>query len=113
MDCDRPVPIRGRTGRAPVFAARQAPPSFWRIEVAEQNPEGATYGFGSFLRGALAFLERDEPQLSRILQAEMERWPMQRIVHRDECVDIDGTGFPPSGALRSRKSCRSCAATLA
>jgi len=23
----------------------------------------------------------------------MERWPMQRIVHRDEAVDIDGNGF--------------------
>jgi len=72
----------------------------WRIEVAEQNPEGATYGFGVvFSEGALAFLERDEPQLSRILQAEMERWPMQRIVHRDERVDIDGNGFSAIGRL--------------
>src|SRR5260221_9171296 len=72
----------------------------WRIEVAEQNPEGATYGFGVvFSEGALAFLERDEPQLSRILQAQMERWPMQRIVHRDERVDIDGNGFSAIGRL--------------
>src|SRR6266852_4418634 len=69
--------------------AKRRHPS-WRIEVAEQNPEGATYGFGVvFSEGALAFLERDEPQLSKILQAEMERWPMQRIVHRDERVDIE------------------------
>src|SRR3989442_10965648 len=72
----------------------------WRIEVAEQNPEGATYGFGVvFSDGALAFLERDEPQLSNILQAAMERWPMQRIVHRDERVDIDGNGFSAIGRL--------------
>src|SRR5712692_11096525 len=72
----------------------------WRSEVAEQNPEGATYGFGVvFSEGALAFLERDEPQLSKILQAEMERWPMQRIVHRDERVDIDGNGFSAIGRL--------------
>jgi len=79
--------------------AKRRHPS-WRIEVAEQNPEGATYGFGVvFSEGALAFLERDEPQLSRILQAEMERWPMQRIVHRDERVDIDGNGFSAIGRL--------------
>ncbi len=72
----------------------------WRIEVAEHNPEGATYGFGVvFSDGALAFLERDEPQLSNIMQAAMERWPMQRIVHRDERVDIDGNGFSAIGRL--------------
>src|SRR3989454_384483 len=72
----------------------------WRIEVAEQNPEGATYGLGVvFPDGARAFLEPDEPQLSNILQAAMERWPMQRIVHRDERVDIDGNGFSAIGRL--------------
>jgi len=79
--------------------AKRRNPS-WRIEVAEQNPEGATYGFGVvFSDGALAFLERDEPQLSDIVQAAMERWPMQRIVHRDERVDIDGNGFSAIGRL--------------
>jgi len=79
--------------------AKRRHPS-WRIEVAEQNPEGATYGFGVvFSDGALAFLERDEPQLSNIMQAAMERWPMQRIVHRDERVDIDGSGFSAIGRL--------------
>src|SRR5882672_7647519 len=79
--------------------AKRRHPS-WRIEVAEQNPEGATYGFGVvFSEGALAFLERDEPQLSRILQAGMERWPMQRIVHRGERVDVDGSGFSAIGRL--------------
>src|SRR5882762_9200703 len=72
----------------------------WRIEVAEQNPEGATYGFGVvFSDGALTFLERDEPQFSSIMQAAMERWPIQRIVHRDERVDIDGNGFSAIGRL--------------
>ena len=83
----------------------------WRIEVAEQNPEGATYGFGVvFSDGALAFLERDEPQLSNIMRVTMERWPMQRIVHRDERVDIDGNGFSAIGRLALqeilRKLCR-------
>ena len=79
----------------------------WRIEVAEQNPEGATYGFGVvFSDGALAFLERDEPQLSNILQGAMERWPIQRIVHRGERVDIDGNGFSAIGRLALRRILR-------
>ncbi|HUJ88388.1 MAG TPA: FAD-dependent monooxygenase [Burkholderiales bacterium] len=66
----------------------------WRIEVAERNPPEATFGFGVvFSQGALAFLERDAPELQRELGARMERWPMQRIVHRGERIDIDGNGF--------------------
>jgi 2-polyprenyl-6-methoxyphenol hydroxylase-like FAD-dependent oxidoreductase len=66
----------------------------WQVEVVEQNPPDATFGFGVvFSQGALAFLERDVPELHRELDARMERWPMQRIVHRDERIDIDGNGF--------------------
>jgi 2-polyprenyl-6-methoxyphenol hydroxylase-like FAD-dependent oxidoreductase len=73
----------------------------WQIEVAEQNPAEATFGFGVvFSQGALAFLERDAPDLHRELEARMERWPMQRIVHRDERVDIDGNGFSAIARLR-------------
>src|SRR5262249_54348839 len=72
----------------------------WRVEVVEQNPAGATYGFGVvFSEGALGFLERDEPELSRILAVSMPAWRMQRIVHRDEAVDIDGNGFSAIGRL--------------
>src|SRR5258705_538768 len=66
----------------------------WKVETFEQNTEGATYGFGVvFSDGALMFLERDEPELSRSIEAAMERWPMQRLVHRDERVEVDGNGF--------------------
>src|SRR5262245_16139554 len=72
----------------------------WEVVTYEQNPEGATYGFGVvFSDGALAFLERDEPELSRVVEAAMERWPTQRLVHRDECVDVDGNGFSAIGRL--------------
>jgi 2-polyprenyl-6-methoxyphenol hydroxylase-like FAD-dependent oxidoreductase len=72
----------------------------WEVQTFEQNPEGATYGFGVvFSDGALAFLHQDEPELSRFLEAAMERWPMQRIVHRDERVDVDGNGFSAIGRL--------------
>jgi 2-polyprenyl-6-methoxyphenol hydroxylase-like FAD-dependent oxidoreductase len=66
----------------------------WEIRVFEQNPADATFGFGVvFSQGALAFLERDAPDLHAQLSERMERWPMQRIVHRGEQVDIDGNGF--------------------
>lgn len=66
----------------------------WSIEVFEQNPADATFGFGVvFSEGALAFLERDAPDLHQQLSERMEAWPMQRIVHRGEAIDIDGNGF--------------------
>jgi 2-polyprenyl-6-methoxyphenol hydroxylase-like FAD-dependent oxidoreductase len=69
------------------------------ILVLEQNPRDATFGFGVvFSRGALEFLARDEPQMHMRLAAAMESWPIQRIVHRDVAVDIDGNGF--SGIAR-------------
>ena len=73
----------------------------WRVEVFEQNPPDATFGFGVvFSQGALAFLERDAPDLYRQLLPRMESWPMQRIVHRDERVDIDGNGFSSIARLK-------------
>jgi len=66
----------------------------WTVEVCEQNAPDATFGFGVvFSEGALAFLERDAPDLYRQLMPRMQAWPMQRIVHRGEAVDIDGNGF--------------------
>jgi 2-polyprenyl-6-methoxyphenol hydroxylase-like FAD-dependent oxidoreductase len=66
----------------------------WRVELVEQNPADATFGFGVvFSRGALGFLERDAPDLHHALVARVVSWPMQRIVHRGEAIDIDGNGF--------------------
>jgi 2-polyprenyl-6-methoxyphenol hydroxylase-like FAD-dependent oxidoreductase len=72
----------------------------WEVTVFEQNPRDATFGFGVvFSRGALEFLARDEPAMHTRLAAAMESWPMQRIVHRDVAVDIDGNGFSAIGRL--------------
>lgn len=73
----------------------------WDIAVTEQNPPDATFGFGVvFSQGALAFLERDAPDLHAALAARMESWPMQRVVHRDEAIDIDGNGFSAIARLQ-------------
>jgi 2-polyprenyl-6-methoxyphenol hydroxylase-like FAD-dependent oxidoreductase len=71
------------------------------IVVLEQNPRDATFGFGVvFSQGALEFLARDEPQMHARLAAAMESWPIQRIVHRDVAVDIDGNGFSAVARLK-------------
>jgi 2-polyprenyl-6-methoxyphenol hydroxylase-like FAD-dependent oxidoreductase len=73
----------------------------WELRVVEQNPADATFGFGVvFSQGALAFLERDAPDLYGMLMPRMESWPIQRIVHRGERVDIDGNGFSAIARLR-------------
>ena len=72
----------------------------WSVRVFEQNPPDATFGFGVvFSLNALAFLERDVADLHAQLISRLESWPMQRIVHRDERVDIDGNGFSAIGRL--------------
>ncbi len=72
----------------------------WRVRVFEQNPPDATFGFGVvFSLNALAFLERDVPDLHKQLISRLESWPMQRIVHRNERIDIDGNGFSAIGRL--------------
>jgi 2-polyprenyl-6-methoxyphenol hydroxylase-like FAD-dependent oxidoreductase len=89
----------GPAGLLFALLAKRRQPGWW-VEVVEQNPAGATYGFGVvFSEGALGFLERDEPGLLRVVTAAMQAWPMQRIVHRDETVDIDGNGFSAIGRL--------------
>jgi 2-polyprenyl-6-methoxyphenol hydroxylase-like FAD-dependent oxidoreductase len=72
----------------------------WRVQVFDQNSPDATFGFGVvFSKGALAFLERDVPDFHEQLTRRLEAWPMQRIVHRAEQVDIDGNGFTAIGRL--------------
>jgi 2-polyprenyl-6-methoxyphenol hydroxylase-like FAD-dependent oxidoreductase len=72
----------------------------WTITVLEQNPPDATFGFGVvFSLNALAFLERDVADFHALLMPQLESWPMQRIVHQDERIDIDGNGFSAIGRL--------------
>jgi benzoate-CoA ligase family protein len=70
------------------------------VRVVEQNARDATFGFGVvFSHGALEFLARDVPSMHATLATLLETWPIQRIVHRDTAVDIDGNGFCAIGRL--------------
>ena len=70
-----------------------------QITVAEQNPAGATYGWGVvFSDRALSFLADADADSYRDITAVLESWDDQAIVHRGQQVRIDGLGF--SGIAR-------------
>jgi len=64
------------------------------IRVVEQNPAGATFGFGVvFSDRALSFLQDADPDSYADLDRRLQTWDDQVIVHRNERVEIDGAGF--------------------
>ena len=70
------------------------------VVVFEQNPEGATWGFGVvFSDRALDFLRADDPETADLISRQMETWRDMTIVHRGEKVTIDGVGFSAIGRL--------------
>ena len=72
----------------------------WRIRVVEQNPPGATFGFGVvFSDRALEFLQADDPATYDLITPELRAWVDLVIVHRGERVVIDGIGFNAIGRL--------------
>jgi 2-polyprenyl-6-methoxyphenol hydroxylase-like FAD-dependent oxidoreductase len=69
------------------------------IRVVEQNPVGATFGFGVvFSDRTLLFLQEADPDSYADLDRRLQTWEDQVIVHRNERVRIDGIGF--SGIAR-------------
>lgn len=70
------------------------------IRVIEQNPEGATFGFGVvFSDEALAFLKADDPEIHDLVTPQMERWQNMTLNHPEGQVVIDGVGFTAIGRL--------------
>ena len=110
-----PRPLRiGIVGAGPAglllaFLTKARAPEH-EVFVVEQNSRAVTFGFGVvFSQGALQFLERDAPDVHRLVSAEMESWPVQRIVHRDQAVEIDGNGFSAIARLRLLELLERCA----
>jgi 2-polyprenyl-6-methoxyphenol hydroxylase-like FAD-dependent oxidoreductase len=87
------------------------------ILVVEQNPSGATFGFGVvFSARALAFLQQADPDSYADLDRRLQTWDDQVIVHRDERVRIDGIGFSGIARLELLQvlhdHCRGCGVAL-
>jgi 2-polyprenyl-6-methoxyphenol hydroxylase-like FAD-dependent oxidoreductase len=71
-----------------------------QVDVFEQNPEGATWGFGVvFSDKALDFLRADDPETAEAMSTRMETWRDITLVHRGERVALDGVGFSAIGRL--------------
>ena len=65
-----------------------------QIDLFEQNPEGATWGFGVvFSEQALEFLRADDPETVDAITPRMESWKNITLNLRGESVEIDGIGF--------------------
>jgi 2-polyprenyl-6-methoxyphenol hydroxylase-like FAD-dependent oxidoreductase len=71
------------------------------VELLEQNPADATWGFGVvFSDRALEFLREDDPDTVDLIAPHMETWRDIAIVHRGERIVIDGIGFSAISRLR-------------
>ena len=65
-----------------------------QVELFEQNPAGATWGFGVvFSEQALEFLRADDPDTADVISAEMESWSNITLNIHGDSVAIDGVGF--------------------
>jgi benzoate-CoA ligase family protein len=71
-----------------------------RVRVTEQNPEGATFGFGVvFSDQALEFLKADDPETHDLITPLMERWTNMTLNLPKGSVTLDGVGFTAIGRL--------------
>ncbi len=70
-----------------------------QITVVEQNPAGATYGWGVvFSDRAVSFLKECDPASYADIEATLKTWDDLTIIHKSQAVKIEGSGY--SGIAR-------------
>ncbi len=71
-----------------------------QVRVTEQNPQGATFGFGVvFSDQALDFLQADDPDTHQLATPHMQRWQNMTLNHPKGQITLDGVGFASIGRL--------------
>lgn len=84
-----------------------------RVRVTEQNPVGATFGFGVvFSDQALDFLRADDADIHDLVTPHMERWRNMTLNLPEGQVILDGVGFSAIGRLELIEILRKHAQTL-
>jgi flavin-dependent dehydrogenase len=72
-----------------------------QIRVYEQNPAGATWGFGVvFSDRALEFLRADEAETADAIAPLMEHWRNMTIELNGERIVVDGVGYSAIARLQ-------------
>src|ERR1043165_8233099 len=75
-----------------------------QVDLFEQNPAGATWGFGVvFSEQALEFLRADDPDTVDAIAPHMQSWSNITLNLRGETTEIDGVGFSSIGRLELLK----------
>jgi len=84
-----------------------------KVRVTEQNPAGATFGFGVvFSDQALDFLNADDPETHDLVTPDMERWRNMTLNLPGERITLDGVGFSAVGRLELNEILRKRAEAL-
>jgi len=84
-----------------------------KLRVTEQNPAGATFGFGVvFSDQALDFLKASDPDFHALATPRMERWKNMTLKLPRGDVTLDGVGFAAIGRLELIEMLREHAQTL-
>jgi len=89
----------GPAGLSFAYLMKQQNPDH-QIRVIEQNPRGATWGFGVVFSGtALNHVEGADPDIFAKLMARAESWDDITIGLGDEQVPVDGNRFAAIGRI--------------
>jgi 2-polyprenyl-6-methoxyphenol hydroxylase-like FAD-dependent oxidoreductase len=72
-----------------------------KIQLYEQNPANATWGFGVvFSERALEFLRADDPDTADFIAPHMQTWRNMALDLKGEQIVLDGVGFSAIGRLK-------------